>query len=250
MHAYQPDRILPQPEKAGFISAILSQHPALVGGAAISVLTMGVIFTNALWFQTGKHPSPMFTTRVIDNVKTVETVSVKPTANEKRQATALEASTEVLREVQSALSVRGYYGGKVDGEFGSKTKAAIIAFQQDHSLDQDGKPSVRLLSQILLSASASPKEVPIPKSVATKQVSKTKTTASSSVDKTNSGLVAQIQAGLKNYGYDELVVDGKPGRQTKTAIQRFQLDYGMKITGEASPQILKKLQDIGAYTQG
>ena len=40
------------------------------------------------------------------------------------------------------------------------------------------------------------------------------------------------------------------GQQTATAIQRFQLDYGMKITGEPSDKVLEKLRDIGAYVQG
>ena len=64
------------------------------------------------------------------------------------------------------------------------------------------------------------------------------------------GLVAQIQSGLKAYGYDELVVDGKMGTNTATAIQRFQLDYGMKITGEPSDLVLEKLREIGALKKG
>ena len=64
------------------------------------------------------------------------------------------------------------------------------------------------------------------------------------------GLVARIQSGLRAYGYDDLVVDGQMGQQTATAIQRFQLDYGMKITGEPSDGVLKKLREIGAYKQG
>jgi len=147
--------------------------------------------------------------------------------------------------------VRGYYSGKVDGKFGSRTKTAIVSFQQDHSLKQDGRASVRLLSQILLSASASPKEVPIPKSVVAEVDSDKELSAKVAKQSVAaSGLVAQIQTGLRNYGYEELVVDGKPGRKTKTAIQRFQLDYGMKITGEPTDTVLNKLREIGAYTQG
>jgi len=250
VHAYQPDRILPSNEKEGFLKELLSQHPALIGGAAVSVLTMGIVFTNALWLQNGKHPSPMFSTRVIETVEPVRTAKVPTKPIQTTVAPSVEASPEVMREVQSALSDRGYYSGKVDGKYGSRTKAAIVSFQQDHSMKQDGRASVRLLSQILLSASASPKEVPIP--TLADSTTETSDDSKALAAKTNieSGLVAQIQAGLKNYGYDELVVDGKPGRQTKTAIQRFQLDYGMKITGEPTPVVLKKLREIGAYTQG
>ena len=249
MHVNQPDRIAaPSVERPGFLSGLFAQHPALTSGAVVSALTIGFVITNALWFQPVKHPAPMFNTRVQEKPVNHRTATKSAPVKVQKVAADNESSAEVLREVQAALSVRGYYGGKVDGKYGSKTKSAIIAFQRDHSLNQDGKASVRLLSQVLLSASATPKEVPIPK----RQVASAKEKPSAEPVKTAvaRGLVAQIQAGLKNYGYDELVVDGKAGRQTKTAIQRFQLDYGMKITGEPTEQVLQKLREIGAYKQG
>ena len=112
------------------------------------------------------------------------------------------------------------------------------------------------MTQVLLSASSGPREVPVPsESQVVRQATPTKVktvklpveqAAPVAVD----GLVARIQAGLRAYGYDDLVVDGQMGQQTATAIQRFQLDYGMKITGEPSDQLLDKLRDIGAYVQG
>ena len=63
-------------------------------------------------------------------------------------------------------------------------------------------------------------------------------------------LVSAIQAGLKNYGYDDIIIDGVMGNQTSNAIKRFELDYGLQITGEASKLLLKKLNDIGATGRG
>ena len=45
--------------------------------------------------------------------------------------------TEV-RNIQSVLKRLGYYTGTVDGIYGSKTKSAVIAFQRDCGLTQDG----------------------------------------------------------------------------------------------------------------
>lgn len=44
-----------------------------------------------------------------------------------------------VRELQEALTLREYSLGKIDGDFGNKTKQAVIAFQKDAGLDQDGE---------------------------------------------------------------------------------------------------------------
>lgn len=286
MRADRPDKVVPQTEATnGAIATFFVENKALCIGAALSLLTMTTIFTNAIMYQPGKHPAPLFATRNIEAVTPVaektqvaklEVVTKKPVKNAKD-----EVSEEVLREVQSALSVRGYYNGKIDGLFGSRTEKAITSFQADHSIKKDGIASVRLLTQILMSASASPKAVPIPKSAdiakiidkeSKTDVAKAEVATTQSVRKVDitalkpaeapkaatkdkkeefvDGLIAKIQSGLRGYGYDDLVVDGKLGQQTSTAIQRFQLDYGMKITGEPSEALFDKLREIGAYRQG
>ena len=267
MHAYQPERLNAENSSNNAAVAALTAHPALCAGAAVSLVAICAIFVNAVWYQPGKHPSPLFATRALETaepltVKTVKT-EIVPAASKRApvKTVAVEASDELLREVQTALSVRGYYTGKLDGVYGSRTKKAISTFQKDHSLQADGQPSVRLLTQVLMSASSRPQEVPVPSkrqlannTVKVKTVSvdsnRTETTSSNKQEEVLDGVVARIQSGLRAYGYDDLVVDGKMGQQTATAIQRFQLDYGMKITGEPSDSVLKKLREIGAYTQG
>ncbi len=266
MHAYQPDRLRPAPEESGFIASLLAQHPALLGGAVLSLVVMTSIFINATYFQDGKHPAPMFATRT-DAPEATKVRTARVEAGQKSSANTnaepipssfAASSPEILSEIQSALSVRGYYEGGIDGKYGSKTRNAIVAFQRDHSLEQTGQPSFRLLSQVLMSASARPEQVPVPKampepkrdiaSLIPKPVKTVKVGAQQ--PEVADGLVAQIQSGLRNYGYTDLAVDGKAGRNTKTAIRRFQLDYGMEITGEPSQNVLNKLRKIGAFQQG
>lgn len=230
----------------------MTEAPVLFGGALLSLAVMGTIFVNAVWFQPVAHPSPLFTPRA---------ASAAPQITQVEQVAALQtnatvkaddsAAREILREVQSALAGRGYYSGKVDGIYGSRSEKAITTFQRDNGLNVDGKPSVRLLTQILLSGNARPAEVPVPApivSVKTKPVPAPQetATATSSPD----GLIARIQQGLREFGYDQLEVDGRMGQQTTVAIQRFQLYFGMKITGEPSQEVLDKLREVGAYQQG
>ena len=48
-------------------------------------------------------------------------------------------------ELQSKMKSLGYYDGKIDGNFGSGSKAAIEAIQKQLGMEQDGQPSQRLL---------------------------------------------------------------------------------------------------------
>ena len=43
-----------------------------------------------------------------------------------------------VKEVQRRLKLWGYYKGSVDGVFGAKTKAAVVAFQKKNGLTADG----------------------------------------------------------------------------------------------------------------
>lgn len=260
MHAHRPDRILPERNRRARLW--FGQPPLLVCAATVSLGVIAAIVTNATVMQSGVHPAPLFETR---EIRSLPQVAVRPhdgrTASlpsqdgpEQAASDAPVGTDEVLREVQSALAVRGYYAGKVDGLYGSRTRAAISAFQRDHSLSVDGDPSVRLLTQVLMSASSRPAAVPVPPERAltdsTRKVAVSRVSLRKEAQETPSGIVARIQSGLRAYGYDDLVVDGKMGQHTATAIQRFQLDYSMKITGEPSRRVLDKLIEIGALNAG
>jgi Putative peptidoglycan binding domain len=57
--------------------------------------------------------------------------------------------------LQKALKALGFYDGTADGDFGSGTEAAVIAFQNAHNLNQDGivgTDTARALNQALAAA--------------------------------------------------------------------------------------------------
>ncbi len=49
------------------------------------------------------------------------------------------------QELQQRLAERGYYSGKFDGKIGEVSKAAIMSFQAQSGLTQDGHPSMEVL---------------------------------------------------------------------------------------------------------
>jgi membrane-bound lytic murein transglycosylase B len=48
-------------------------------------------------------------------------------------------------ELQTRMKTMGYYDGKIDGNFGSGSKAAIQAIQRQFGMEEDGQPSAALL---------------------------------------------------------------------------------------------------------
>lgn len=48
-------------------------------------------------------------------------------------------SRERYKQIQVALKERGYDPGPIDGQWGSKTSAALKRFERDHGLPADGK---------------------------------------------------------------------------------------------------------------
>ncbi|MBD2188529.1 peptidoglycan-binding domain-containing protein [Pseudanabaena mucicola] len=49
------------------------------------------------------------------------------------------ATGTAVAQAQQLLKNQGYYQGQVDGDFGMKTRDAIVAFQRANSLTIDGK---------------------------------------------------------------------------------------------------------------
>lgn len=54
-----------------------------------------------------------------------------------------------VETLQTKLSKLGYYDGRLDGDYGPKTKAAVLAFQLDYTdVDDDGKAGPQTLAKI------------------------------------------------------------------------------------------------------
>ncbi len=54
-------------------------------------------------------------------------------------------------------------------------------------------------------------------------------------------IAMRVQLALISYGYYNGAVDGVIGKQSKAALSRFQSDYGLKVTGTITPEVLNAL---------
>jgi len=64
------------------------------------------------------------------------------------QQTLLLATEAEIKQIQARLILLGYPAGEIDGVVGKMTRNAIKAYQMDHQLLTDGRPSTELLVHI------------------------------------------------------------------------------------------------------
>lgn len=147
----------------------LIENPAMSGGLLVMALTAAAIISNAIVLQNGRHPEPLFMTRPaavepdpvpLPRVRVAPPPAAKPVAVKPAPAETLPAK-KVVAALQRELAERGLYGGEIDGVAGSRTKAAVVAYQKSAGLRPTGEASAAVLDHI---RTASIKPAPTPPS--------------------------------------------------------------------------------------
>ena len=100
-----------------------------------------------------------------------------------------------VKQLQQNLIGLGYLDGTADGSYGSKTRRAVEAFQADFGLKADG-------------------------------------TAGEATQTAIYNAVVRLQVELKNAGYAPGTADGHFGSKTRAALEKFQRDEELEVTGE------------------
>jgi peptidoglycan hydrolase-like protein with peptidoglycan-binding domain len=212
----------PAPGALSGALALAQRRPVDTLAAALAVACTLMVFVNALALQSGRHPAPLF-----GEAAPAETPRPAP------------QRSELVAQIQQALTDTGYYDGAVDGLMGARTGAAIRAFEQAQKMEPTGLASDRLLAAALVapprraaSLAPAPTPVPLPQSAPA-------TTGSTSI---SAPRLMAVQKALAKLGYGPVSVDGKMGAGTRAAIISFERDRNMPETGEPTPPVLRALQ--------
>ena len=133
--------------------------------------------------------------------------------------------------IQQRLSDLGYYSGKLDGVFGTGTKAAVKAFQGAYRLKQDGVVGVQTFSALFPAATES--------SVITAPVTPAPTVPLSNYTKLRKGstgeAVVRLQAALAFLDYKTSTL-GTYENLTVAGVKAFQKANGLYADGIAGPE--------------
>lgn len=162
-----------------------------------------------------------------------------------------------VKKLQQALDILGYYDGKIDGDYGSGTTAAVKAYQKAKGLTADGYAGERTVKSIFgscssksLTTQAAPGSSKSASSSSSKAASKYPTvdsiakigSAPATSRKGDSGTkVVKLQQALECLGYYDGAIDGNYGNGTYNAVKRFQQKRGMKADGIAGSSTIRVL---------
>ena len=141
-----------------------------------------------------------------------------------------------VKSVQNRLIALGYLSGAADGDYGSKTTAAVKRFQAALGLDETGIATGSLQEKLF--ADNAPEYRP----PATATPAPTATINFVKMQPGDTGnRVKTLQRRLQELGYFDGDIGGNYLEKTTTAVKKFQAAIGMKVDGIASVEMQQRL---------
>jgi peptidoglycan hydrolase-like protein with peptidoglycan-binding domain len=132
-----------------------------------------------------------------------------------------------MAEIQRELSKRGFYDGPADGFYGPKTDAAIRDFEQAAGLRPSAEPNDNLLAIIVRS------------NVKAKPTAQTSDPIAALL--TPNRRIVAVQRALADYGYGQIKPTGTYDPETRNAIERFERERKLPVTGQVSDRLTREL---------
>jgi peptidoglycan hydrolase-like protein with peptidoglycan-binding domain len=218
------------------VIGFLARHPRDAVVAIVAAAVIAAIVINGLLLQPGPHPAPIFALRRPQIAASEATGAVAPVLPRPRPAEAgtVRTRVDVIADVQRELTRRGFYDGPADGVYGAKTDTAVRDFEQAAGLKASIEPNEALLQSIIHS--------PV----------KTQPHAAQKDDQI-AGLLAPprqvtaIQRALSEYGYGPLKATGNYDADTRAAIERFERDRKLPVTGVISERFIRELAALTGH---
>lgn len=131
--------------------------------------------------------------------------------------TANAGTAATIREAQQELRAHGYTTASVNGTLDASTRDAIRSYQRDAGLAVTGEVSPELLAHL-------------------------RDSDIRHGDNADTELALEIERQLQQHGYSVGAVDGVIDADARQAIQAYQADAGLAITGSADDPLLAHLQ--------
>lgn len=153
------------------------------------------------------------------------------------QSYTLGDEADEIATIQTALKQLKLYSGEITGHYGSKTQAAVKAFQKKYALNDDGIAGEDTI-KALFEASG------ITASSSSGSSSSSSAATDSSILRYDSqgDAVRKLQQDLTALGYYNGTVSGHFGSKTEAAVMNFQKKNGLTADGIAGAKTLSAIQ--------
>ncbi len=211
----------PEPAERGLVMRLLLRSPKDVVAGALAFAAVGAIVTNALFLQAGPHPSPMF-----GSVVTMPAPPVSPLPRPR----PVEATT---RSEVSPPETRPAEPRVVESRVVAEPKASDVRASETKSADP--------LTNLVKATSAAPATT---STVLRPPASIPNSHSDGGLSPGGSRRIAAVQRALTEYGYGQLKPTGTLGADTQAAIQKFERDRKVPMTGQVTDRLVRELSTM------
>lgn len=187
-----------------------SPKDTLAGLVAVAAIT--AIVANALFLQTGRHPAPMFGT-----VINLPAPSSVPLSNPMPRPRPVGADTSPLEPRATEFRVEP----KPVERAAEKAPEKPVEMTASTRSNDPMTNLVKATTSTPPSALRPPAPIPVQSPAARR--------------------IAGVQRALSEYGYGNLKITGTMSGETQSAIQKFEREHKMQVTGQVSDRLLREL---------
>ena len=223
------------------LTRVLGRSPRDAVALGAVAIAAGAIIVNALQLQPGPHPAPIFKIRprpvaTAEAVTTLASLHTRPAeiAPAKNEPGPARARADIVADIQRELARRNFYDGPADGVSGPKTDAALRDFIQAAGLKVAAEPTEDLLRAL----ARSPVRGPAARGTAAAQA---RVDPIAELIEPSSKRVLAVQRALAEAGYAQIRPNGVFGPDTRSAIEKFERERKLPITGQISDRLMREL---------
>jgi peptidoglycan hydrolase-like protein with peptidoglycan-binding domain len=222
---------------------IVRRRPADSIALCAAVTASVAIAVNALCLQPGAHPAPLFASKLRPISAAEATGSLTSTTTSSSPTAAAPAAaqprprTDVISAIQRELARKRFYDGPVDGLYGPRTDTAIRDFHQASGRKTSGDADETMLRAIISSSVAQPVAAAQPVTATPASVRRNEPARATPPSKR----IMAIQRALSDFGYGQLAPTGQLGGETKAAIERFERERKLPVTGQITVHLTREL---------
>jgi peptidoglycan hydrolase-like protein with peptidoglycan-binding domain len=142
-----------------------------------------------------------------------------------------QARVQLIGNIQRELARKGFYDGPADGIWGAKTDTAVRDFVSATGSKINPEANDGLLRAIV-AYTPKPATVPVPPSPPSDPIAKLIAPSKK---------IMAVQRALADFGYGQIKPTGVLDPETRAAVEKFERDRRMPVTGQISERFVREL---------
>lgn len=204
------------------VMRVLLHSPKDTLAGLVAVAAIAAIVANALFLQTGRHPAPMFGT-----VINLPAPSSVPLPNPLPRPRPVGADTSPLEPRATEFRAESKPVESRPAESRPAERTAEKAPEKPLEATASTRSNDPMTNLVKATTSTPPAALRPPAPIPAQGPAARR--------------IAGVQRALSEYGYGNLKITGTMSGETQAAIQKFEREHKMQVTGQVSDRLLREL---------